>query len=136
MKKHDFVYEEEYFPIAFRQIRDTLTDKTYDLEDVCELLNEKETIILNLKLRLEKINGGYGHLTHKKGLTPNEWLLNKQERELKKKDEQISNWIEQHSKDIVKISEQQATINKQERRIIVLENLLTNMGVKWVDDDE
>lgn len=136
MKKKRFVYEEEHFPIAFRQIRDTLTDKTYDLEDVCKLLNEKETIILNLKLRLEKINGGYGHLTHKKGLTPNEWLLNKQERELKKKDEQISNWIEQHSKDIVKISEQQATINKQERRIIVLENLLTNMGVKWVDDDE
>lgn len=35
-----------------------------------------------------------------------------------------------------KIDEQQAIINKQERRIIVLENLLTNMGVKWVDDDE
>lgn len=34
-----------------------------------------------------------------------------------------------------KIDEQQATINKQERRIMVLENLLTNMGVKWVDDD-
>ena len=31
---------------------------------------------------------------------------------------------------------QQATINKQKRRIEVLENLLTNMGVKWVDDDE
>lgn len=136
MKKKRFVYEEKYFPIAFRQIRDTLTGKTYDLENVCELLNKKETIILNLKLRLEKINGGYGHLTHKKGLTANEWLLNKQERELKKKDEQISNWIEQHSKDIIKIGEQQAIINKQERRIIVLENLLTNMGVKWVDDDE
>ncbi len=35
-----------------------------------------------------------------------------------------------------KIDEQQAIINKQERKIIVLENLLTNMGVKWVDDDE
>lgn len=27
-------------------------------------------------------------------------------------------------------------IKEQERRIIVLENLLTNIGVKWVDDDE
>lgn len=35
-----------------------------------------------------------------------------------------------------KVDEQQATIDKQERRIMVLENLLTNMGVKWVDDDE
>lgn len=35
-----------------------------------------------------------------------------------------------------KLNEQQAIINKQERRIRVLENLLTNMGVKWVDDDE
>ena len=32
-------------------------------------------------------------------------------------------------------NEQQATINKQKRRIEVLENLLTNMCVKWVDDD-
>ena len=35
-----------------------------------------------------------------------------------------------------KLNEQQAIINKQERRIRVLENLLTNMGVKWVDDGE
>ena len=35
-----------------------------------------------------------------------------------------------------KLNEQQAIINKQERRIRVLENLLTNIGVKWVDDDE
>ena len=34
------------------------------------------------------------------------------------------------------LNEQQATINKQERRIMVLENLLTNMSVKWVDDDD
>lgn len=34
------------------------------------------------------------------------------------------------------LNEQQVIINKQERRIMVLENLLTNMGVKWVDDDE
>lgn len=105
-------------------------------KECVNLLNEQQTIILNLKLRLEKINGGYGYLTHKNGLTPNEWLLSKQERELKKKDEQISNWIEQHSKDIAKISEQQATIEAKERRIMILENLLTNMGVKWVDDDD
>lgn len=42
-----------------------------------------------------------------------------------------------------KLNEQQAIISilkeeneQQERRIEVLENLLTNMGVKWVDDDE
>ena len=35
-----------------------------------------------------------------------------------------------------KLNEQQAIINKQERRIMVLENLLTNMGIKGVDDDE
>ena len=34
------------------------------------------------------------------------------------------------------LNEQQAIINKQERRIMVLENLLTNMGIKWVDDGE
>ena len=64
-----------------------------------------------LKERLEKINGGYGHLTHRNGLTANEWLIESQERELEKKNEQISDWIEQHSKDIAKICEQQATIS-------------------------
>lgn len=34
-----------------------------------------------------------------------------------------------------KLNEQQTIINKQERRIMVLENLLTNMGIKWVDDE-
>lgn len=129
MSEKRFVYEEEHFPVALMQIKDTISNKTYDLEECCELLNEQQTIILNLKLRLEKINGGYGHLTHKKGLTPNEWLLSKQERELKEKDEQISNWIEQHSKDIVRISEQQSTIGKLQRYNDVLhdENLFNTM---------
>ena len=34
------------------------------------------------------------------------------------------------------VDEQQATIEAKERRIMILENLLTQMGVKWVDDDE
>ena len=34
------------------------------------------------------------------------------------------------------LNRQQSIITKQERRIRVLENLLTNMGVKWVVDDE
>lgn len=120
------LFEEESFD---KYLAERLNEKE-------EIIKKQEVTIITLKRRLEKINGGYGHLTHKKGLTPNEWLLRTQERELKKKDEQISNWIEQHSKDIAKISEQQATIDKQERRIMVLENLLTNIGVKWVDDDE
>ena len=92
---------------------------TYTLEEVCEKLNEQESTITSLKernkqlrRRLEKINGGYGHLTHRKGLTANEWVIERQEKELKEKNEQISDWIERHSKDILKIGEQQATINK------------------------
>lgn len=77
-----------------------------------------------LKERLEKINGGYGHLTHRNGLTANEWLIESQEKELKKKNEQISDWIERHSKDIAKISEQNKLIqtlkeeNEQLRQFI------------------
>lgn len=48
-----------------------------------------------LKERLERINGGYGHLTHRNGLTANEWLIESQERELQKKNEQISDLKEE-----------------------------------------
>ena len=82
-----------------------------EAEKIVDKLNEQQDTIITLKRRLEKINGGYGHLTHRNGLTANEWVIESQERELKKKNEQISDWIEQHSKDIVKISEQQATIS-------------------------
>ena len=75
-----------------------------------------------LKERLEKINGGYGHLTHRNGLTANEWLIESQERELKKKNEQISDWIERHSNDIVKIGEQQATIKSKDKQLERLYN--------------
>lgn len=92
------------------------------VDSVVDLLNEQQDTIITLKRRLEKINGGYGNLTHYKGLTANEWLIQGQERELKKKDKQISEWIEQHSKDIVKISEQQATISKQLDQIIELQD--------------
>lgn len=74
-------------------------------------LNEQQDTIITLRRRLEKINGGYGHLTHRNGLTANEWVIESQEKELQKKNEQISDWIEQHSQDIEKISEQQATIS-------------------------
>ena len=33
-----------------------------------------------------------------------------------------------------RLNEKEEIIKEQERRIIVLENLLTNIGVKWVDD--
>lgn len=86
------------------------------LNRLCEERNRKlKEENEQLKERLEKINGGYGHLTHYKGLTANEWLIQSQEKELKKKDERISEWIEQHSKDIEKISEQNKLIqNLQE----------------------
>ncbi len=68
----------------------------YDAYDMCHKLNElyEENEQLRkynrqLQERLEKINGGYGLLTHRNGLTANEWLIESQERELKKKNEQI-----------------------------------------------
>lgn len=76
-----------------------------------------------LKERLERINGGYGHLTHRKGLTANEWLIESQEKEIQKKNEQISDWIEQHSKDVAKIGEQQATI---EQLNLAIDDLLSH----------
>ena len=82
--------------------------------EICERLNEQEATIITLKRRLEKINGGYGLLTHRNGLTANECLIESQERELEKKNEQISDWIERHSKDIEKISEQKNTISQLE----------------------
>lgn len=82
----------------------------YDIHKSCDLINSLYEENEQLKRRLEKINGGYGNLTHYKGLTANEWLIQGQERELKKKDKQISEWIEQHSKDIVKIGEQNKLI--------------------------
>ena len=83
-------------------------------KEVENLLNKQQDTIITLKRRLEKINGGYGLLTHRNGLTANEWLIESQERELKKKNEQISDWIERHSKDIVKIGEQKSTISRLE----------------------
>ena len=77
-------------------------------------LNEQQDTIITLRRRLEKINGGYGHLTHRNGLTANEWVIESQKKELQKKNEQISDWIERHSKDIAKIGEQKSTISQLE----------------------
>lgn len=96
---------------------DNETARTLSVKQTVKKLNEQESTITSLKernkqlrRRLEKINGGYGHLPHKKGLTPNEWVIEAQEEELKNKDEMISEFIERHSEDIVKISELQASI--------------------------
>ena len=59
-------------------------------------LNEQQDTIITLRRRLEKINGGYAHLTHRNGLTANEWVIESQERELKKKNEQISDLKEEN----------------------------------------
>ena len=89
---------------------DTLEKQCYSLEYVVSLLNylndENKTLKEEneqlqkyneqLKERLEKINGGYGHLTHRNGLTANEWLIESQEREQKKKNEQISDLKEEN----------------------------------------
>ncbi len=97
---------------------------------VVDLLNKQEDTIITLKRRLEKINGGYGHLTHRNGLTANEWLIQSQEKELKKKDEWISEWIEQHSKDIVKISEQNKLIQNLKEENERLKEYYSNMMIE------
>ena len=103
----------------FREIDSSdILFKMSRLEDENKKLKEENERLRKyngqLKARLEKINGGYGHLTHRNGLTANEWLIESQERELQKKNEQISDWIERHNKDIEKISEQQNTISQLE----------------------
>ena len=87
-------------------------------------LNKQDANITRLRRRLEKINGGYGHLTHRNGLTANEWLIEGQENELKKKDEQISGWIEKYAENIVRIRDQQRIINelKEENEKLQKEN--------------
>lgn len=42
MSEKRFVYEDEHFPIALRQIRDTQNNETYDLEECCDLLNDQQ----------------------------------------------------------------------------------------------
>ena len=91
--------------------------------EVVDILNEQQDTIITLRRRLEKINGGYGHLTHRNGLTANEWVIESQEKELKKKNEQISDWIERHSKDIVKIGEQQTTIRELKEEMVRLHKM-------------
>ena len=77
----------------------------YTAYDMCHKLNElyEENEQLRkyneqLKERLERINGGYGHLTYRNGLTANEWLIESQEKELKKKNEQISDLKEENER--------------------------------------
>ena len=91
--------------------------------EVVDLLNKQQDTIITLRRRLEKINGGYGHLTHRNGLTANEWVIESQEKELRKKNEQISDWIERHSKDIVKIGEQQTTIRELKEEMVRLHKM-------------
>lgn len=64
-----------------------IVDKLNELAEDNEQLRKYNG---QLKERLERINGGYGHLTYRRGLTANEWLIESQERELEKKNEQIS----------------------------------------------
>ena len=53
------------------------------------------------------------------------------------KNEQLKRIIKIKMGELLKlVDNQQAIIQKQERRIEALENLLTNMGVKWVGDDD
>ena len=103
--------------------------------EICERLNAQEAAIITLKRRLEKINGGYGHLTHRNGLTANECLIESQERELEKKNEQISDWIERHSKDIEKISEQQNTISQLEEENEQLRQVIDDVNSYLKDND-
>lgn len=99
------------------------------LNELADKVDERQATINKLKERLERINGGYGYLTHRNGLTANECLIESQERELEKKNEQISDWIERHSKDIEKISEQQNTISQLEEENEQLRQIMNDIVV-------
>ena len=57
MSEKRFIYEEEHynFPVK-KRIRDTQNNETYDLRECCELLNEKQVIIEQLKSVLRESN--------------------------------------------------------------------------------
>lgn len=114
---------------------DAEKNKRLEIEDIVDLLNKQEDAIITLKRRLEKINNGYGDLTHRNGLTANEWLIESQEKELKKKNEQISEWIEQHSKDIAKISEQNKLIQNLKEENDELKEKLDNIRREVINID-
>ena len=54
MSEKRFVYEEEHFPLALRQIRDTISNKTYDLEDITNVLNEQQNTIEEQNKEIEE----------------------------------------------------------------------------------
>lgn len=101
MNEKRFVYEEEHFPIALRQIKDNWTDKTYDLEDACELLNEQQSFIYKLLDENEeyekeseemqtKINVLYNEA--KKHMSSTEW--EKFNRRIKEREEELGiKWV-------------------------------------------
>lgn len=70
---------------------DNQTQEELGTTKAVDLLNKQQDIIITLKKRLEKINHGYGHLTHRNGLTANEWVIESQEKELKKQNKLIQN---------------------------------------------
>lgn len=80
-------------------------------------LNKQDANITRLRRRLEQ-------MTYRNGLTANEWVIQSQEKELKKKDEQISGWIEKYAENIVRINDQQRIINelKEENEKLQKEN--------------
>ena len=110
-----------------KNIHIKIIEGKHEFVDFMKKVNDQQDTIITLKRRLEKINGGYGLLTHRNGLTANEWVIESQERELKKKNEQISDWIEQHSKDIATISKQKHTISQLEE-----ENDNMNLFIKKI----
>lgn len=54
MTRKRFVCVAEYFPVTSTQIRDTKNNEIYNLENVCDLLNEQQELIDEL---LEDFDG-------------------------------------------------------------------------------
>ena len=129
-KRFEFYSDEDLVGVL-----DIVTGRTFNSFEIVDVLNEQQATIITLKRRLEKINGGYGLLTHRNGLTANECLIESQERELEKKNEQISDWIERHSKDIEKISEQQNTISQLEEENEQLRQVIDDVNSYLKDND-
>lgn len=115
---------------------DTVSDEMYsfcDEEDFCRLfdkLNEQQATIRSLKKENRALNS-IKKFAEDNGI--NIFYIDTAFRNCWNDNAKL---IEENEQLRKHCDCKEEIIKEQERRIIVLENLLTNIGVKWVDDDE
>ena len=115
---------------------DTVSDEMYsfcDEEDFCRLfdkLNEQQATIRSLKKENRALNS-IKKFAEDNGI--NIFYIDTAFRNCWNDNAKL---IEENEQLRKHCDCKEEIIKEQERRIIVLKNLLTNIGVKWVDDDE